>query len=95
MGQPNPKGDDTQVVDELTGHASKVSAEVIGSTIPWHVVFSNFECCSRIRTGSVSCSCAAFLSVTCVTHVYFATVGSRNKSFPHHQHLHMVAERSL
>ena len=25
MGQPNPKGDDTQVVDDLTGHASKVS----------------------------------------------------------------------
>ena len=70
-------------------------AEVIVSPIPWHVVFRNFECCSRIRTGSVCCSCAAFLSVTCVTHVYFATFGSRNKSFPHHQHLHMVAERSL
>ena len=25
MGQPNPIGDDTQVVDELTGHASKVT----------------------------------------------------------------------
>ena len=88
MGQPNPKGDDTQVVNELTGHASKVTGRSDCKPIPWHVVFSTFECCSRIRTGSVSCSCAAFLSVTCVTHVYFATFGSRNKLFRHHQHLH-------
>ena len=85
MGWPNPKGDDTQVVDALTGLASKVSGRCDCKHYSLARGFStSFERCSRIGTGSVCGSCAVFLSVTSVIHVCFAMCGSRNKSLPHH-----------
>ena len=73
LEQPNPKGDDTQVVDALTGLASKVSGRCDCKHCSLvRVFFTGFERRRRIGIGSVCCSCAVFLSVTSVIHDFFA-----------------------
>ena len=62
MGEPNPKGDDTQVVDALMGLASRSLADVIGSTISWPVVFSQ---ASNIVAGSVLAASVAVVQFFC------------------------------
>ena len=66
MGWPNPKGDDTQVVDALTGLEKKLPrslADVIVSTVLWPVVFPQ---ASKVVAGSALAASVAVVQFFCL-----------------------------